>query len=65
MCDLDDLEPFDFLHEKECKARKDYRCDCCGGPILRGEKYLRHANKFDGKVSSERMCSSCKSERPY
>lgn len=60
MCDLGDyLERFDFAHISRHKARKQYKCDCCGGVIKKGTQYLKHFSKGDGKLYSEKMCEAC------
>lgn len=63
MCDLDDLEPFEFCQEIERKARKPHICDLCHGPISRGQLYLQHRSKFDGQITSEKLCSACIDDR--
>ena len=32
------------------KARKEYKCDLCGGTIHKGEKYSRYSGKYDGDM---------------
>lgn len=61
MCDSigDFAEPFDFCTESQPTARKQYRCDCCRGSINKGETYLKHTSKFEGEISTERMCAGC------
>ncbi len=62
MCSLD-LEPCDVWHEEHVTARKEHKCDCCGGPILPGQQYLKHFDKFDGEITSEKMCLACEADR--
>lgn len=63
MCDISFDETCDVFSETRQKARKSYRCDCCGGTIQRGELYLRNFSVFDGDVSTEKMCSPCDADR--
>jgi hypothetical protein len=45
--------------EDKRKARKDYFCDGCGGPIRKGDLYLAHRSMYDGYWSAARMCLPC------
>lgn len=58
MCNID-LEPCSAWSESIITARKDHVCDCCGGAIAAGNKYMRHFSVFDGHVTHEKQCSSC------
>ncbi len=58
MCDID-LEPSDFWSERKAKARKQHRCDCCGGAIRPGDVYLRHFSVYDGVAVTEKECPAC------
>lgn len=62
MCEID-LEPADVFLDTSHKARKEHRCACCGGPIARGERYLRHFQVFEGTAISERCCAACAADR--
>ena len=62
MCYVD-LEPCEVWTEWEVKARKSHLCDCCRGVISKGQTYTRHFSKFDGEISSEKICHNCDVER--
>lgn len=40
-------------------ARREHRCDMCGGSISRGSSYLRHFSVFDGSANNEAQCLPC------
>lgn len=58
MCDIDDLEPFDFSHSESRTARKQHKCDCCNGYIKPKERYTVFSYKLE-EVQSEKMCAAC------
>jgi hypothetical protein len=59
VCNVE-LESCSTFKETVIKAaRKNHTCDCCSGPINKGEKYLKHFSVFDGHVSLEKQCSPC------
>ena len=39
-----------ILKDKTPIARKEHRCDFCGGMISVGEKYNRQTNVYDGSI---------------
>ena len=41
------------------KARKDHKCDLCGGTIHIGEKYHRYSGKYDGDMFDEKYHLIC------
>lgn len=41
------------------KARKEYRCIYCGGPILAGEQYVQQTGFFDGEPYRNRYHAEC------
>lgn len=49
----------EFDNKKTPKARKEYKCDLCGGPIAIGERYVRHYGKYDGSIFDDKYHSSC------
>lgn len=59
MCELDDLEPFEFYCSRTVKAKKVHICDCCCSPITIGQEYLYCIYKLDGEMSYEKMCPLC------
>lgn len=41
------------------KARKDYRCIYCYGPILKGEIHKRQTGNYDGAWQDNRFHDEC------
>jgi len=62
MCSID-LEPCDLWVETERRARKPHRCSCCGGVIAAGARYTVHFSKFEGAMTSQKMCAPCREAR--
>lgn len=59
MCNLD-IDPCEVWSETEIqKARKEHRCDCCGGTIAIGTRYKRIFMVNDGYASNETECAAC------
>lgn len=59
MCSLD-LDPCDLWSETRIgRARKEHRCDCCGGPICVGSPYTRIFMVAEGYASTETECDGC------
>lgn len=42
-------------------ANKPHRCQCCGGPIAKGQRYRRVFFVFDGHATAEKECARCSS----
>lgn len=42
------------LSHRRLRARKEYRCQVCGGPILPGQVYIGEAGTVDGEFYYER-----------
>jgi len=65
MCDIDDDdgEHSSVWCETPRKARKSHTCDCCGGFVSPGEKYLVHFSVYDGSPTSEKICGLCDAAR--
>lgn len=60
MCDLDYVDDrWDASSEKVVRAKKEHRCDCCGGRIPPGRKYLRLGWVFERTAGSEKCCLPC------
>lgn len=59
MCDIDDGDRASVWCETWRKARKQHRCDGCGAAILPGERYIVHFSKYEGEVSSAKLCAAC------
>ena len=47
------------LNECISTARKDHRCEYCGGIIHKGEKYMRQTNVFDGDIYTFKCHDLC------
>lgn len=62
MCYLD-LEPCEVFDERERRARKEHKCDCCHGLILKGQKYHSHFSIFENEITSEKICEKCYADR--
>src|SRR5690349_424705 len=45
--------------ERYRKARKEHRCDACGGTIKSGDVYSYTASLFDGSWDSATRCGRC------
>lgn len=59
MCDISDDEQCSVWSETTPIARKSHRCDGCGGPIAKGERYRRVFFAVDGHASTEKECAAC------
>lgn len=60
MCEIS--EPDDYCqiwNWAQVQARKAHQCDCCGGAILPGSKYLKHTSLYDGMWNREKCCDAC------
>lgn len=44
-------------------ARKQYRCEWCGEPILQNEKHMKYAGMYQSEFQNWRMHLEC--ERQY
>ncbi len=60
MCDIDIDETCDVWVEKTVKARKEHQCHSCHLTIEPGKEYLRLFAVFEGQVSTEKICASCR-----
>ncbi len=49
-----------FYGESFPVARKEHRCIECQMPIAKGEKHLRYAGKWDGRVTGGRQHMVCR-----
>lgn len=49
----------DFYTSKYPKARKNYKCDLCGGIIQCGEIYHRFSGKYDGQMFDDKYHTDC------
>lgn len=61
MCDLDhdNFDNASVFKQSFVTARKPHVCECCGGQISPGSKYVKHFSVYDGSVSSEKACTAC------
>lgn len=57
-CDYDGPSP-EFFHESLPKARKEHRCDECGGKVKPGETYRLIVGKWDGDLNTFKACPDC------
>ena len=56
--------PNEFSNFKTVKAaRKEHRCDECGGVVAVGESYLNATWKIDGDLGSAKVCRRCEYDR--
>ena len=62
MCDIG-LEPCSLWSEVPHKARKVHTCSSCRGHIDKGNTYTRHFSKFEGDITSEKLCAPCQVAR--
>lgn len=49
----------DFGNLKHPKAVKDYRCEWCGEPILKGEIHSQYTGVWEGDWQNWRMHQEC------
>ena len=54
-----DYDPPSFYESSTPKARKQHRCEECGGPIVPGEKYEYVTGLWDGEFSYFKTCERC------
>lgn len=59
MCSIDTDSYSELWDERQVKSRKPHLCDCCGGRILVGQIYTKHFSKFEGEITSEKICNDC------
>ncbi len=58
MCDFGG-EAATLWVRKYPKARKDHRCEACGGVIKPGRRYLVLFSIFEGSAASAKCCLPC------
>lgn len=59
-CSWDDCDPPKFCDQWTVKrARKQFECYECRGPILIGESYKKTVGKWDDGVDTYRECALC------
>jgi hypothetical protein len=65
MCEVDyDYDPASvWVETSVAKARKDHKCNCCRGRICAGDGYVKHFSTYEGRVTSEKVCGSCREAR--
>lgn len=54
-----DLEPAEFFKRTTPKARKQHRCSERGCVIAKGETYESVRAKWDGEMTSLKVCANC------
>ena len=56
----------ELWNESMPKARREHKCECCGGAIKRGDKYKREWGKYDGEFFTRALHLRCAAfERVY
>lgn len=55
-----DYDPPTFYNSVKRKARKQYECDECDGPILPGETYEYVSGLWEDMFSTFRTCERCR-----
>lgn len=64
MCEMfDQGDQCAVFSDTSRRARKEHVCDSCCVTIAKGEKYFKHFNVFDGAMTSEKCCATCKADR--
>ncbi len=64
MCEIDlDGYRCELWNETERRARKQHKCDSCYRAIQPGERYVSHFSKFEGEVTTEKICADCNEDR--
>ncbi len=58
-CSCDDYDRPEFYVATQPRARKQHRCDECGGSIKFGERYERVSAKWDSYVQKFCTCERC------
>ena len=58
MCSVE-LETCECWVESQVNARKAHVCNCCRGPIIPGQTYVKHFSVYDGEPSGEKQCLPC------
>jgi len=59
MCFYHGCDSPSFFDQRERTARKARRCDECGLPIHKGERYRHTAGKWEGEFSTYSQCERC------
>lgn len=49
----------EFYKSEQRKARKNYMCDVCGRPILRGRDYIYASQKYDREIQTSHRHIHC------
>lgn len=60
-----DYEPCEFYRATKHTARKEHRCDECGGVIKAGTVYEYISGKTDGDLWTAKTCPNCLALREY
>ena len=63
MCEFEYDDGYTLWHEKPRRAAKPHRCSGCGAVIPRGEVYLAHFSKYEGRLNTGRLCGLCRADR--
>ena len=49
----------EFYNCEQRKGRKEYRCELCGKPILKGREHIYESGKWDGQLFDRRRHIHC------
>jgi hypothetical protein len=60
-----DYDPPEFYNVETRRARKQYCCVECNGPIVPNENYERVTGKWDGYISTFTTCERCHNLRVW
>ena len=58
-----DAEMPEFFNAATVKARKDHKCHECYRVIPTGEQYFKLSGKWDGEMSTFKVCLDCEDVR--
>ncbi len=59
MCDFYADEVAEVWKQTTRRAKKEYRCQCCGSSIRAGQRYEYTFTVFEGEAHSTRACLPC------
>jgi hypothetical protein len=66
MCRVDDCDEMStIVQDERLVARKEHKCSECCRVIRVGETYNRQRLKFDGEMSTHKICAHCQVVRDW